>query len=86
VICTFLSPSIKNSIINPVATEAFGPGEEIHDMDIDHGLGTIYATGQYSYLVNDSKGNAEQVQHEDDVVYVINDINHSRGYSASEQL
>jgi hypothetical protein len=63
-----------------------GPGEEIHDMDIDHGLGTIYATGQYSYLVNDSKGNAEQVQHEDDVVYVINNINHSRGYSANDKI
>jgi hypothetical protein len=63
-----------------------GPGEEIHDMDIDHGLGTIYATGQYNYLVNDSKGNAEQVQYEDDVVYIINNITNTRGYLANDNI
>ena len=47
-------------------------------MDIDHGLGTIYATGEYNYLVNDSKGNVEQVQYEDDVVYIISNISNTR--------
>jgi hypothetical protein len=55
-------------------------------MDIDHGLGTIYATGQYNYLVNDSIGNAEQVQYEDDVVYIINNITNTRGYLANDNI
>jgi DNA-binding beta-propeller fold protein YncE len=63
-----------------------GPGEEIHDMDIDHGLGTIYATGEYNYLVNDSKGNAEQVQREDDVVYVISNISNTSGHSENDTI
>jgi DNA-binding beta-propeller fold protein YncE len=69
-----------------IDTIRLGPGEEIHDMDIDHGLGTVYATGEYSYLVNDSKGNAEQVQFEDDVVYIISNISNTRGYFANDNI
>jgi DNA-binding beta-propeller fold protein YncE len=69
-----------------IDTIRLGPGEKIHNMDIDHDLGTIYATGEYNYLVNDSKGNAEQVQRENDVVYVISNISNTRGYSANDAI
>lgn len=63
------------------------PGEQIHDMDIDPHEGKIYATGEYNYQVNYSGGNREQIQYEDDVVYIISNINHTgkentRSYSA----
>jgi DNA-binding beta-propeller fold protein YncE len=46
----------------------------------------ISKTGEYNYLVNDSKGNAEQVQREDDVVYVISNISNTMGYSADDTI
>jgi DNA-binding beta-propeller fold protein YncE len=72
-----------------IDTIRLGPGEQIHDMDIEHRAGKIYATGQYNYLVNDSEGSGEQIQYEDDVVYIIGNINHTgkentRSYSASD--
>ena len=72
-----------------IDTIRLGPGEQIHDMDIDHRAGKIYATGEYNYLVNDSEGNGEQIQYEDDVVYIVSDINHtgndnSRTYSSND--
>jgi hypothetical protein len=67
------------------------PGEQIHDMDIDPSVGKIYATGEYNYLVNDSEGNGEQIQYEDDVVYIISNINYtgnnnSRSYSVNDSI
>jgi hypothetical protein len=43
----------------------------MHDMDIDPREGDVYVTGEYSYQVNYSEGNGEQIQYEDDVVYII---------------
>jgi hypothetical protein len=67
-----------------------GPGEQVHDIGIDHSVGKIYAIGEYNYQANDSEGNGEQIPYEDDVVYIINNINHSnsnkdytRSYSAN---
>jgi DNA-binding beta-propeller fold protein YncE len=50
-----------------IDTIRLGPGEQIHDMDIDYRVGKIYATGEYNYLVNDSEVNGKQIQYEDDV-------------------
>jgi hypothetical protein len=67
-----------------------GPGEQVHDIGIDHSVGKIYATGEYNYQANDSEGNGEQIPYEDDVVYIINNISNSnsnkdytRSYSAN---
>jgi hypothetical protein len=47
------------------------------------------ATGEYNYQVDYSEGNGEQSQYEDDVVYIISNINHTgkkntTSYSASD--
>jgi hypothetical protein len=52
-------------------------GEEIHNMDIDPRMGRIYATGEYNYRADDSEGNGEQIQYEDDAVYIISNISYS---------
>jgi DNA-binding beta-propeller fold protein YncE len=38
-----------------------GPGEQVHDIDVDPSVGRIYATGEYNYRANDSEGNEEQI-------------------------
>ena len=70
-----------------------GPGEKIHDIDIDPNVGRIYATGEYNYRANHSEGNGEQIQYEDDVVYIISNINYTnsnknytRSYSANASI
>jgi hypothetical protein len=67
-----------------------GPGEKIHEIDIDPRIGRIYATGEYNYRADDTEGNGEQIQYEDDVVYIISNINYTssnkdytRSYSAN---
>lgn len=67
-----------------------GPGEQVHDISIDPSVSRIYATGEYNYLTNDSEGNGEQIPYEDDVVYIIRNINYTnsnkdytRSYSAN---
>ena len=65
------------------------PGEQIHDMDIDPHEGKIYATGEYNHQIDYSEGNVKQIRYEDDVVYIISNINHTgkentRSYSASD--
>jgi hypothetical protein len=54
-----------------------GPGEKVHDIALDSRVGKIYATGEYNYRTNNSEGNGEQIQYEDDVVYIINNINYT---------
>jgi hypothetical protein len=54
-----------------------GPGEQIHDIAIDPSVGRIYATVEYNYRANDSEGNEEQIPYEDDVVYIIGNINYT---------
>jgi hypothetical protein len=70
-----------------------GPGEQVHDIDIDPSVGKIYATGEYNYRANDSEGNGEQTPYEDDVVYIISNINYTntnknytRSYSANASI
>ena len=65
-----------------------GPGEKIHEIDIDPRAGRIYAIGEYNYRVDDSEGSGKQIQYEDDVVYILSNINYTgkdntRGYSAN---
>ncbi|HKG87341.1 MAG TPA: hypothetical protein VKA95_03365 [Nitrososphaeraceae archaeon] len=70
-----------------------GPGEQVHDIGIDPSVGRIYATGEYNYLADDSEGNGEQIPYEDDVVYIISNINYTnsnkdytRSYSANASI
>jgi hypothetical protein len=70
-----------------------GPGEQVHDIGIDPSVGRIYATGEYNYLAEDSEGNGEQIPYEDDVVYIISNINYTnsnknytRSYSANASI
>jgi DNA-binding beta-propeller fold protein YncE len=44
---------------------SLGPGEKVHDIDVDPRVGKIYATGEYNYRADDSEGNGEQIQYED---------------------
>ena len=41
-----------------------GPGEEIHDIDMDPRVDRIYATGEYNYRADNSEGNGEQIQYQ----------------------
>ncbi len=41
-----------------------GPGEEIHDIDLDPRVDRIYATGEYNYRADNSEGNGEQIQYQ----------------------
>lgn len=70
-----------------------GPGEQVHDISIDPSVYRIYATGEYHHLADDSEGNGEQIPYEDDVVYIINNINYTdsnkdytRSYSANASI
>lgn len=70
-----------------------GPGEQVHDIEIDPSVGRIYATGEYHYRDNDSEGIEEQTEYEDDVVYIISNINYTnsnkdytRSYSANASI
>ncbi|MGC1132275.1 MAG: hypothetical protein WA941_05600, partial [Nitrososphaeraceae archaeon] len=65
-------------------------GELIHDIDINHFSGKIYAAGEYNYYFpNDiaaDEMNEEPIQYEDDVVYIIDDKNYSdTGYNVLNQ-
>jgi hypothetical protein len=70
-----------------------GPGEQVHDIGIDPSVGRIYATGEYNYRANDSEGNGEQIPYEDDVVYIISNVNYTnsnkdytRSYSTNASI
>lgn len=60
---------IKNTIY-------LGPGEQIKEISIDAEKHILYASGEYNYLYVDPRSN-EEIQFEDDVVYIIDSNNDS---------
>jgi DNA-binding beta-propeller fold protein YncE len=66
----YIIDSLSLKLINIIR---LSPGEQIRDIDLDSAEGTIYAVGEYNYVLQSNETEEEEL-YEDDVLYIISNV------------